>query len=109
MITPVRVGIIAMIANMVFNLALVIPLFFFFNLGHVGLALATSISSFLNAGLLLYYSLKKGFYIPLPGWARFFLRISREILDVFFHPFSPILLDTVFDFLRFIFDFITYY
>ena len=31
MITPVRVGIIAMIANMVFNLALVIPLFFFFN------------------------------------------------------------------------------
>ncbi len=84
MITPVRVGIIAMIANMVFNLALVIPLFFFFNLGHVGLALATSISSFLNAGLLLYYSLKKGFYIPLPGWARFFLRISVSLLIMVF-------------------------
>lgn len=44
--TPVRIAIYAMVANMVFNLLLV------FWLGHVGLALATSLSAWLNAGLL---------------------------------------------------------
>lgn len=44
--TPVRIGIIAMAANMVFNLILVWPF------GHVGLALATSLSAMLNAYLL---------------------------------------------------------
>jgi putative peptidoglycan lipid II flippase len=44
--TPVKVGIQAMVWNMVFNLMLIYPL------GHVGLALATSMSAWLNAGLL---------------------------------------------------------
>ncbi len=44
--TPVRIGVIAMVANMVFNLALIVPL------AHAGLALATTLSAFLNAGLL---------------------------------------------------------
>jgi putative peptidoglycan lipid II flippase len=44
--TPVRIAIYAMVANMMFNLMLV------FWLGHVGLALATSLSAWLNAGLL---------------------------------------------------------
>jgi len=50
--TPVRIGIIAMVANMVFNLILVWPL------GHVGLALATSLSAALNA-FLLWRGLRK--------------------------------------------------
>jgi putative peptidoglycan lipid II flippase len=50
--TPVRIGIIAMVSNMAFNLALVIPLHQHFRLGHVGLSLATTMSAFLNAGLL---------------------------------------------------------
>ena len=53
--TPVKVGVIAMIANMVFNLILVWPF------GHVGLALATSMSAALNAGLL-WWGLKRGGY-----------------------------------------------
>ncbi|CAM3733249.1 murein biosynthesis integral membrane protein MurJ [Rheinheimera salexigens] len=49
--TPVRIGIIAMVANMVFNLMLA-PF-----LSYVGLALATSMSASLNA-FLLYRGLK---------------------------------------------------
>ncbi|WP_026377022.1 murein biosynthesis integral membrane protein MurJ [Aestuariibacter salexigens] len=44
--TPVRFGIYSMVANMVFNIALAIPY------GYVGLAIATSMSATLNAGLL---------------------------------------------------------
>ena len=49
---PVRIGIIAMVANMILNPLLVFPLMWQFDLGHVGLALATSLSAWLNAGLL---------------------------------------------------------
>ena len=57
--TPVRVGILAMVSNMVLNVALVLPLMTMFNMGHVGLALATSLSAWLNAGRL-YRGLRRG-------------------------------------------------
>ena len=67
--TPVRIGIIAMAANMVFNLLLV------WHLRHVGLAMATALSAWLNAALL-YRGLKAdGVYQPSPGWGLFFLRL----------------------------------
>lgn len=50
--TPVRVGIIAMVSNMVLNLLLVVPLHHYLKLGHVGLSLATTLAAFINAGLL---------------------------------------------------------
>lgn len=50
--TPVRIGVIAMVVNMVLNVAFVLPLHYFFALGHSGLALATSVAAVLNAGLL---------------------------------------------------------
>ena len=50
--TPVRIGIIAMVSNMVLNLILVLILHHYWQLGHVGLALATSLSAVLNAVLL---------------------------------------------------------
>ena len=50
--TPVKIAIKAMVANMVLNLILV------WHLDHVGLALATSISSWLNA-VWLYLALRK--------------------------------------------------
>ena len=50
--TPVRIGIIAMISNMVLNLIFVLILHHYWQLGHVGLALATSLSAALNAWLL---------------------------------------------------------
>lgn len=68
--TPVRFGIIAMVSNMVLNLLLLIPL------AHVGLALATSLSAFLNAALL-WWGLHKGAGLALrPGWGGFLLRIT---------------------------------
>lgn len=47
--TPVKIGITAMVLNMVFNLMLA-P-----SLGYLGLALATSLSASCNAGLLYYH------------------------------------------------------
>ncbi len=60
--TPVKVGIIAMVANMVMNVILVFPL------AHAGLALATSLSSFLNAVLLYRILRRDGVYRPRSGW-----------------------------------------
>ncbi len=47
--TPVKIGIIAVVSNIVLNLVLFKPF------GHVGLAIATSISAFINAILLYRY------------------------------------------------------
>jgi putative peptidoglycan lipid II flippase len=63
--TPVRIGIIAMAVNMVLNIAFVFPLMWWLNLGHVGLALATSVSAWLNA-LLLFRGLRRDAVLP-PG------------------------------------------
>ncbi|MDX1320349.1 MAG: lipid II flippase MurJ, partial [Oceanospirillum sp.] len=67
--TPVKIGIIAMIANMVFNLMLV------FWLDHAGLALATSLSAFLNAGLLWLTLRREGVCVWQPGWGRYLLQL----------------------------------
>lgn len=60
--TPVKVGIVAMVANMVFNLMLAVPLHLYLGIGFVGLALATGLSSLLNAGLLLFFLLRRGVF-----------------------------------------------
>ena len=67
--TPVRVGIVAMLSNIVLNLVLVVPL------AHAGLALATTLSAFLNAGLLLRGLLLRGVFRPRPGWGGFIGRV----------------------------------
>lgn len=54
--TPVKFGIWCMIANMVFNLIFAIPY------GYIGLAIATSLSATLNAGLLYFTLHKIGVY-----------------------------------------------
>ncbi|EGH00226.1 Proposed peptidoglycan lipid II flippase MurJ [gamma proteobacterium IMCC2047] len=67
--TPVKIGIWAMVANMVMNLILIWPL------QHAGLALATSLSAFLNAALLFVGLYRLGVYRPLPGWGLMVLRL----------------------------------
>ena len=63
--TPVKIGIQAMVVNMVLNLALVYPL------QHAGLALATSLAAYYNV-FMLYRGLRKdGVYQPQPGWLKF--------------------------------------
>ena len=74
--TPVRVGVIAMLANMVMNVLFVVPMAWWDVPGpHAGLALATSLSAFLNAGLLLRLLRRDAGYRPAPGWARLLLQI----------------------------------
>ncbi|MEH6592021.1 MAG: murein biosynthesis integral membrane protein MurJ [Halioglobus sp.] len=68
MMTPVGIGIKAMLANMIMNLLFVLPLAYYWNIGHVGLALATSLAAYLNAGLLLKGLLRKGVFRFQPGW-----------------------------------------
>ncbi|HYN76255.1 MAG TPA: murein biosynthesis integral membrane protein MurJ [Lamprocystis sp. (in: g-proteobacteria)] len=60
--TPVRIAVIAMAANVGASLTLMGPL------GHTGLALATTLSGFVNAGLLLRGLLRERVYRPRPGW-----------------------------------------
>jgi putative peptidoglycan lipid II flippase len=72
--TPVKIGVIAMVANMVLNIALVLPLMRF-DIGHVGLALATSLAAILNAYLLFRGLSKQGVYRHQPGWGKFWLRL----------------------------------
>ncbi|MDR5876192.1 murein biosynthesis integral membrane protein MurJ [Vreelandella gomseomensis] len=67
--TPVKVAVVAMVANMVFNLMLVWPL------AHAGLALATALSAFLNAGLLGYLLRREGVLVFQPGWGRFAVQL----------------------------------
>src|SRR5690554_5981002 len=68
--TPVKIGVIAMVANMAFNLALVVPL------AHAGLALATSLSAWLNA-ILLWRGLKRqGAWKSQPGWGKYLAQIG---------------------------------
>jgi len=65
--TPVRIGIIAMVSNMVLNLMLVIPLHHYLKLGHVGLSLATTLAGFINAGMLWHGLHKNGSAQWQPG------------------------------------------
>jgi putative peptidoglycan lipid II flippase len=80
MVTPVRIGITAMVANMIMNLAFVVPLYLLFNVGHVGLALATSLSAWLNAGLLLRGLRRVHVMRFQPGWRLFFTRLAVSTL-----------------------------
>ena len=67
--TPVKIGIVAMVANMAFNLVLIVPL------AHAGLALATSLSAWLN-GFLLWRGLRReGAWKSQPGWLKFIAQL----------------------------------
>ena len=83
--TPVKIGIKAMIANMVFNLMLA-PFF-----GYVGLALATTLSATLNA-FLLYRGLKhQGVYQLSTKTIMFILRliVSSLLMATVVYNLSP--------------------
>lgn len=72
--TPVRIGVIAMAANMVFNLILIFPL------QHAGLALATSLSAYLNAWLLWRGLRRSQVYRPVMGWGRLAMQVVPACL-----------------------------
>lgn len=67
--TPVKIGIIALVANMVMNLT------FVWSMAHAGLALATSLSAFLNAALLYFALRREGVYSPEAGWLKLMVQV----------------------------------
>lgn len=81
--TPVRIAVIAMVINMALNLGFVIP---WIKLGwpapHAGLALATTIAAFVNAGMLLMMLRRQGVYRAAPGWGRLLVRILAGVVPM---------------------------
>jgi putative peptidoglycan lipid II flippase len=67
--TPVRFGVYSVICNVILNIALIFPL------AHAGVALATSLSAYLNAGLLLLTLIQRKIYRPQPQWWLFVVRV----------------------------------
>ncbi|MEE9317767.1 MAG: lipid II flippase MurJ, partial [Rhodospirillales bacterium] len=55
--TPVKISVVCLLVNLVLNLILMGPF------KHVGIAMATAISSWLNAGLLAYVLHKRGHFV----------------------------------------------
>ncbi|MFT7562986.1 MAG: putative peptidoglycan lipid II flippase [Bacteroidia bacterium] len=75
--TPVKFGLLAMAANFIMNLIFVGSLVSWGFAGpHAGLALASSLAAYLNAGMLYRGLRKKGVYRPGSGWLRLFSIVS---------------------------------
>lgn len=74
--TPVKIGVIAVIANLILSLSLVSFL------QHAGLALATSLAAFVNAGLLLRALVKTGAFKAQKGWFSFAAKVLMANLLV---------------------------
>jgi putative peptidoglycan lipid II flippase len=79
--TPVKIGIVALLSNLALNLVLVWPL------QHAGLALATSLAAFINAGLLLRTLLRTGVFRPKPGWGPYLGKVlaAASVMAVAVH------------------------
>ncbi len=78
--SPVRIGIIAIIANILMKPLVVIPLVMLWGLGHVGLAFTTAMAAYVNA-YLLYRGLRKSeVYHPASNWPKLWLRYGAANL-----------------------------
>ena len=67
--TPVRIAILILVLTQLMNLVLV-PIF------HVaGLSLSIGLAAMVNAGLLLTGLIRRGTFMPQPGWGRFLLQV----------------------------------
>jgi putative peptidoglycan lipid II flippase len=89
--TPVRVGVISVIANLVLNVVITIPWAMSgYAAPHAGLALSTSLAAFLNAGLLYRHLRKQGVYAPAHGWRALLTRaaVANAAMGVMLWLFS---------------------
>jgi putative peptidoglycan lipid II flippase len=74
--TPVRIAIIALVVTLVLNLTFVLSMLQLEIPGaHAGLALATSLGAWVNAGLLFRRLYRDRIYRPLAGWPRYSLQV----------------------------------
>jgi putative peptidoglycan lipid II flippase len=66
--TPVKIGMLAIGAGIVFKLAIVYPLNIYWQIGHVGLALSTAMAAYVNVFLLYRGLRRRGVYMPASNW-----------------------------------------
>ena len=79
--TPVRIGLIAIVANIICNLVIVLPWYQLGYIGpHAGLALSTAISGFVNATLLFHGLRKQGVIVATSGWLPYLMKITLASL-----------------------------
>jgi len=79
--TPVKIAITAMVLNMVLNFLLVGALLAIsFKGPHTGLALASSLAAYVNAGMLYVMLRRDGAYVPVAGWSRVLLAVGLSSL-----------------------------
>lgn len=75
--TPVRIGVVAMAINMLLNIGFVVPMVWLdFVAPHVGLALATASSAWLQVLMLFVALRKQGAYRAEAGWALLWLKTA---------------------------------
>ncbi|MDQ8022252.1 MAG: murein biosynthesis integral membrane protein MurJ [Moraxellaceae bacterium] len=72
--TPVKFGLISLVATQLMNLAFIGPL------RHAGLALSISLAALLNAALLYRGLRKRDAYQPASGWGRFTLKLTIALV-----------------------------
>lgn len=74
--TPVKIGMISIFANMGLNVLIVLPWFWLGISGaHAGLALATALAGYVNAGLLFRTLQREGIFVAGQGWGKHVARI----------------------------------
>src|SRR3990167_2505749 len=82
---PAKISAVALLCNIVFNFI------FFKSLMHAGLALATSLSGILNAGILLSCLISKKYYQPKPDLLFYLVKLLVSVLTMTFvlHQITP--------------------
>ncbi|MFW2178404.1 MULTISPECIES: murein biosynthesis integral membrane protein MurJ [unclassified Moraxella] len=74
--TPVKVGVVSVIANVVLSVVLAWAFGRWQIAPHAGLGLANTLASFVNAGLLYFYLTKQGIFSLGKHWRGFLLKIG---------------------------------
>jgi putative peptidoglycan lipid II flippase len=72
--TPVKIGVITLVATQVMNVIFIYPL------AHAGLALAIGLGACINAGMLYYKLYSGGVFQPQPGWKKFSAQLAVALL-----------------------------
>jgi putative peptidoglycan lipid II flippase len=67
--TPVKIAVVVLVLTQLLNLVFV-PMF-----AHAGLALAIGLGALINAAWLLIGLLRRGTYVPQPGWLKLGLQV----------------------------------
>lgn len=90
--TPMKIAVKAMTANMALNILFVVPMVHYaYEAPHVGLALATSASAYMNAALLFFALRRQNIYKPPQGWWKLSMQllIANTLLASFIVYWTP--------------------